>query len=226
MTQLPYGLYCDGSAFRWVTTWQESTLPEAPDPHEMGDPLPQGGMFYADRKPPTFEPIYFKGEERNDVCQAPQSMPGDKAIQGITPEGENIVIMCPSAFGNEGFYKESGPRALGNAKNEPAADGTNIDKYASTGHILLHELTHAVLRSEYTGLPAFKVVKNHSTELIVIAIDAKVAGRFPAYEPEWIIALAVAYFNHKATGQNAPLYNANTFATFGTPILPIVSRLH
>jgi hypothetical protein len=110
---------------------------------------------------------------------------GAKDICDTGPPKLYIIMMCPSAFDNDGFYTSNGPRGLRNVKNELASEGISIDRYASSGSVLLHELTHAVLKSEYTCSPAFKVVKTCFTELVVIALDARVAG-YAAYEPQWI----------------------------------------
>lgn len=85
------GLYCEGSAFEWVTTYQEG-------PKE-GQALPNGGQWHAQagRYNPAEGPLYLNGQktpERSTICQTPQG----KNAQGVSGIGGKHIILCPDAF--------------------------------------------------------------------------------------------------------------------------------
>ncbi|MCJ1476530.1 Mucin-21 [Lambiella insularis] len=199
---IAYGLYCDGSAFTWVEEWQEDD-PKADPPHKKGDPLTNkpkslggNGKFYATRKPPNTPALYIDAEKRENLCQTPTSL-GDGVLQGLSPPSSGIVVLCPGAFGTEGFYNKNGNgRALGDAVNQVAPAGISIDEYASTGNILLHELTHAVLGTK----------------------DVVMGNGKSAYIPFYIILLARQFKNGKARAGNGPIQNANTYSDFALAV--------
>lgn len=125
------GLYCDGSAFEWVTTYQEG-------PKE-GQALPNGGQWHAQagRYNPAEGPLYLNGQktpERSTICQTPQG----KNAQGVSGIGGKHIILCPDAFTEP---------VLGAIPTTKQTLGTSLDDLTSTGAVLLHEATHCILKT-------------------------------------------------------------------------------
>ncbi len=129
-------LYCDGSAFEWVTTFQEGP--------RKGQPVKNNGQWHAKegRYNPAEGPFYLDGEmtpHRTNICQTP----GGKIAQGVSLPGGKHLILCPDAF------REPVHRTMPTSEQ---TIGTSLDTLASTGAVLLHEATHCRLRTvDITG---------------------------------------------------------------------------
>ena len=131
---IPLGLYCDGSAFEWVTTYQEGP--------KKGEALPNSGQWHAKegRYNPAEGPLYLSGTktpERTNICQTPDG----KNAQGVSSVGGKHIILCPDAF------KEP---VLGAIPTGEQTIGTSLDTLTSTGAVLLHEATHCILSTTDT----------------------------------------------------------------------------
>lgn len=131
---IPLGLYCDGTAFEWVTTYQEGP--------KKGQDLPGGGQWHAKegRYNPAEGPLYLTGTktpERTSICQTPQ---GQNA-QGVSSVGGKHIILCPDAFAEP---------VLGAFPTTVQTIGTSLDTLTSTGAVLLHEVTHCILKTTDT----------------------------------------------------------------------------
>lgn len=127
-------LYCDGSAFEWVTTYQEG--------EKQGQPVPKGGQWHAKegRYNPAEGPLYLDGTktpQRTDICQTPE---GQNA-QGVSSIGGKHIILCPDAL------KEP---VLGTIPTSEQTIGASLDTLTSTGAVLLHEVTHCILSTTDT----------------------------------------------------------------------------
>jgi hypothetical protein len=129
---VPYSLYCDATAFEWVTEYKEGD--------KKGQPLStfkEGGAWHTKegRYDPSKGPLYLDGsgpsDLRKDYCHTPK---GETAA-GVSSIGGSHVVLCPDAF----KYK-----AITDPELE-AEVGTTLDAFASTGGTLLHEMTHVVL---------------------------------------------------------------------------------
>ena len=123
------GLYCDGSAFEWVTTYQEGP--------QKGQDLPSSGQWHAKegRYNPAEGPLYLAGTktpQRTHFCQNPKG----RNAEGVSSVGGKHIILCPDAF------KDPVLRAV--PTNEQTI-GTSLDTLTSTGAVLLHEATHCIL---------------------------------------------------------------------------------
>ncbi|KAL8718048.1 MAG: hypothetical protein Q9225_004784 [Loekoesia sp. 1 TL-2023] len=120
-------LYCDGSAFEWVTTFQEGA--------QKGEPVGNDGKWHAKegRSNPAKDPLYLDGKktvERTDICQTPEGKPAS----GVSVvEGKHIIV-CPDSF-----------KDLEVMPTSEQTLGTSLDKLTSTGSTLLHEVTHCIL---------------------------------------------------------------------------------
>lgn len=128
------GLYCDGSAFEWVTTYQEGP--------KKGEEVPGGGQWHSleGRYNPAEGPLYLSGTktpQRTNICQTPE---GNNA-QGVSSVGGKHIILCPDAF------KEP---VLGAIPTGEQTIGTSLDTLTSTGAVLLHEATHCILSTTDT----------------------------------------------------------------------------
>lgn len=122
-------LYCDGTAFEWVTTYQEGP--------EVGQPVPKGGSWHAKegRFNPAKGPLYLEGTktaERTNICQTPE---GGNA-QGVSAISGKHIILCPDAF-IETVHRTTPTSAQ--------TIGTSLNDLTSIGGVLLHETTHCVL---------------------------------------------------------------------------------
>lgn len=131
---IPLGLYCDGTAFEWVTTYQEGP--------KKGQDLPNGGQWHSKegRYNPAEGPLYMNGEktpQRTSICQTPA---GQNA-QGVSGIGGKHVILCPDAFAEP---------VLGSIPTTEQPLGTSLDTLTSTGAVLLHEVTHCILKTTDT----------------------------------------------------------------------------
>ena len=130
------GLYCDGSAFEWVTTYQEGDL--------KGQPVLNGGQWHAKegRYNPAEGALYLDGTmtpQRSHICQTPEG----KTTQGVSLKKGKHIILCPDAF------REPVHRTMPTSEQ---TIGTSLDTLASTGAVLLHEATHCRLRTvDITG---------------------------------------------------------------------------
>ena len=126
---IPLELYCDGSAFDWVTTYQEGP--------QKGQDLPGSGQWHAKegRYNPTEGPLYLDGgktPQRTNICQTPK---GINAL-GVSSVGGKHIILCPDAFKDP---------IRGAVPTSEQTIGTSLDTLTSTGAVLLHEATHCIL---------------------------------------------------------------------------------
>ena len=138
---IPLGLYCDGTAFEWVTTYQEGP--------KKGQDLPGGGQWHSKegRYNPAEGPLYLTGTktpQRTSICQTPQ---GQNA-QGVSSVGGKHVILCPDAFAEP---------VLGAFPTTEQTIGTSLDTLTSTGSVLLHEVTHCILSTTDLNGAGYKV---------------------------------------------------------------------
>jgi hypothetical protein len=126
-----YSLYCDGSAMAWVTTEQEGD--------NQGQPFKdgKGPRWYVapDRHAPSPVAFYIEGQKRDDYCTPPDP---SKKIGGASTPGKPYVILCPTAFALK-------PQTLLGLKDTQQKPGMPLDNMTSTGAVMLHEFTHAVL---------------------------------------------------------------------------------
>ena len=122
-------LYCDGTAFEWVTTYQEGK--------QSGQPVPENGQWHTKegRYNPAKGPFYLSGkktDQRTNICQTPEG----KNAQGVSTVGKKHIVLCPDAF-NEPVH--------GSMPNSEQTIGISLDDLTSTGAVLLHEATHCIL---------------------------------------------------------------------------------
>ena len=184
-------LYCDGTAFEWVTTYQEGP--------KQGQPVPGSGQWHAKagRYNPTAGPLYLSGTktpQRTSICQDPSG----KNAQGVSAVGGLHVILCPDAFSTP---------ILGAVPTTPQTIGTSLDTLTSTGAILLHEVTHCILSTKdlaygisgviLTATISFNAQKNADTWMYY-------AMAFRANQNAWVIGLAQALDNLGPTAPKAP----------------------
>ena len=123
------GLYCDGSAFEWVTTYQEGP--------KQGQAVPNNGQWHSmeGRYNPAEGPLYLSGTKtliRTSICQDPSG----KNAQSVSGIGGKHIILCPDAFAEP---------VLGAVPPIQQPLGTSLDTLTSTGAVLLHEATHCIL---------------------------------------------------------------------------------
>jgi len=124
---IPLELYCDGSAFEWVTTFQEGP--------KKGEPVPKNGQWHAKEGQfnPAAGPLYIDGtkaDARTDLCQTPAG----KSASGVSAVRGKHVILCPESF-----------KDLDAMPTSEQILGTSLDRLTSTGSTLLHEVTHCIL---------------------------------------------------------------------------------
>ncbi|KAL8830872.1 MAG: hypothetical protein Q9191_001197, partial [Dirinaria sp. TL-2023a] len=120
-------LYCDGTAFEWVTTDQEDK--------ESSESTPDGGHWQAKegRYNPAGDQLKLSGkktDQRTNICQTPEG----KSAAGVSTINKRHIILCPDAFT---FH--------GSVPNSQQTIGTSLDGLTSTGAVLLHEVTHCLL---------------------------------------------------------------------------------
>jgi hypothetical protein len=163
--KVPYSLYCDGTGFKFVTTWQGCE-------GEAGKPLPKdrfpsGGKYtvssirissykslYHDICVADFSTIgaWYTMPGRHDPSRGPtyiSSMPpknknddicyddkGNK-VRAVTQIGGNLMILCPRAFDSINRIPS----------DDTPAVGTKLDDYKSLGASMLHEMTHMRFRT-------------------------------------------------------------------------------
>ena len=138
MEKKRYSLYCDGSAFSYVTTNPEGV--------EKGKHWDDGkGRWYiaADRREPNLENFIIKGEKRPDFCT---SNDGKKMVAGASVPGQPFIVLCPAAFTTGGRVKYT---SLSNVKDKKQPDKTNLDAMVSTSAVMIHEFSHAVLCTNF-----------------------------------------------------------------------------
>ncbi|TVY88012.1 hypothetical protein LAWI1_G008980, partial [Lachnellula willkommii] len=133
MATKKYSLYCDASAFSFVTTQQEGENKDKP--WDDGK-----GRWYiaANRRAANIPVPYILGDERPDFC----TTTNNKIIAAASVPGQPYIILCPDAFTTGSKVKYT---SLLDVKDTVQPDGTNLDEMESTGAIMLHEFTHAVL---------------------------------------------------------------------------------
>ena len=188
----PLELYCDGSAFEWVTTYQEGD--------KKGQPLPGSGQWHAKegRYNPAAGPLYLSGtktDQRTSICQDPTG----KNAEGVSAVGGTHVILCPDAFKN--------PPVLGAVPTTEQTIGTSLDTLTSTGAILLHEVTHCILSTKdiqykvngvlMTAKLSTNAQKNADTWMYYA-----MASR--ASQNAWVVGLAQALDNWGPKAPKAP----------------------
>ena len=130
---IPLSLYCDASAFEWVTEYQEGDKKGESLEGEFKD----GGAWHSKegRYNPERGPLYLDGspksDKRIDYCHTPEG----KRASGVSAKKGTHIMLCPPAFTlAERMDPESEPEV-----------GTKLDDLLSTGGVLLHEMTHAEL---------------------------------------------------------------------------------
>ena len=141
--KIALGLYCDGSAFEWVTKYQEGP--------RKGEDLPGSGQWHAKegRYNPAEGPLYLNGKktpERTNFCQTPEGV----NAQGVSAIGGKHIILCPDAFNDPVL------RAVPTGEQ---IIGTSLDTLTSTGAVLLHEVTHCILstRDKFNQVDGYKI---------------------------------------------------------------------
>ncbi|KAJ5577855.1 uncharacterized protein N7459_006819 [Penicillium hispanicum] len=127
-SQIPYSIYCDGSAFVWTEIYL--------DCEREGETIPEGGQWYATRSDPEKPPLYIPGTKADSFCTTTEGEEGNAA----SPLGGSSIILCPGAFKKR--------KSLASVKDVVQPVGTNLDNMVSIGSILLHEMTHCTLSSE------------------------------------------------------------------------------
>ena len=126
-------LWCDETAFQWVTTKQEG--PEKGDPLEGG-----GGALYIlpGRRPRDLEDVYmFRGRNKLSLC-TPDEGSGMSSLRGWAEMNGPAMGLCPEAFNLPA-------KSLAESKNKVYEDGTRLNSLDTPGSVLFHESTHAVL---------------------------------------------------------------------------------
>ena len=187
------GLYCDGSAFEWVTTYQEGP--------KKGQDLPNSGQWHAkEGRYNTAEgPLYLDGTktpQRTSICQTPDG----KDAQGVSSIGGKHIILCPDAF------KEP---ILGAVPTGEQTIGTSLDTLTSTGAVLLHEATHCILKTKDTLL-GYKINGVLLTAKISVAAQNNAdtwmyyAMASIAAKNAWVVGLAQALDNFGPAAPKAP----------------------
>ena len=187
------GLYCDGSAFEWVTTYQEGP--------KKGENLPNNGQWHAKegRYNPAEGPLYLDGTktpQRTNICQSPDG----KDAQGVSSVGGKHIILCPDAF------KEP---VLGAIPTGEQTIGTSLDTLTSTGAVLLHEATHCILST--TDTPGGYKVNGVLLTAKISSKAQKNADTWMYYamaslaaKNAWVIGLAQALDNFGPKAPKAP----------------------
>ncbi|TVY40521.1 hypothetical protein LOCC1_G005334 [Lachnellula occidentalis] len=133
MSTKKYSLYCGPSAFSFVTVKQEGG--------DKGKPWDDGkGRWYiaADRRAANIDSPYILGSKRPDYCTTETN----KVIGAASVPGKPYIILCPASFSTGGIVKYT---SLLGVKDTVQPDGTNLDAMESTGSVMLHEFTHAIL---------------------------------------------------------------------------------
>ncbi|KAI1881574.1 hypothetical protein JX265_000400 [Neoarthrinium moseri] len=137
--KIPYSLYCDATAFEWVTEYREG-----PQKGETLDKknFPKGGAWYPKdgRRNPDITPEYISGEPKSDMREDFCHTAKGAEAAGVSAKLGQSVVLCPSAFGDKVREKI----------DTSATDGKLDDQY-STGAVLLHEMTHVVLGKKDTA---------------------------------------------------------------------------
>lgn len=189
-----YGIYCDGSAFEFITNWPADT-PTGDGWGTPGDPIDGGGAWYI--KDPTRRVPggdYLAGAASgnahpaalgDDIC-APKDQGGKpKGIAGASLPGANYIIVCPSAF-----TVDIGDQLATFGKTaEP--DGDDLDWFASSGATMLHEFTHAVLETEdeeYDSENCINLATKEGPEVARTNADSYMSFALASYlnQNEWI----------------------------------------
>ncbi|KAI4182730.1 MAG: hypothetical protein L6R41_005806 [Letrouitia leprolyta] len=142
----PYSLYCDSSAFKFVTTYQEDEA----NGKKKGDKIPaneayDGGLWYATRRKSGDPPLYIKSQKRDDYCFHPTL---NKPAAGVSTKGGKHIILCPPAFENT--------VNLANAKGTTYPDKKPLKDFEGLSLTLFHEATHCAFSTnddEYGPFP-------------------------------------------------------------------------
>lgn len=191
---IPLGLYCDGTAFEWVTTYQEGP--------KKGQDVPNGGQWHSmdGRYNPAEGPLYLDGTktpERTSICQTPQG----KSAQGVSSVGGKHIILCPDAFAEP---------ISGAFPTTEQTLGTSLDTLTSTGAVLLHEATHCILSTTDLNGAGYKV----NGVLLTARISSQAqknadtwmyyAMASLAAKNAWVVGLAQAVDNFGPKAPQAP----------------------
>ena len=185
-------LYCDGSAFEWVTTYQEGP--------QKDQSLPGSGQWHAKegRYNPAVGPLYLSGtktDARTNICQDPTG----KNAEGVSAVGGTHVILCPDAFKN--------PPVLGAVPTTEQTIGTSLDTMTSTGAILLHEVTHCILSTKdiqykVNGVLLTAKISSNAQKNADTWMYYAMASR--ADKNAWVVGLAQALDNWGPKAPKAP----------------------
>ena len=192
----PLELYCDGTAFEWVTTYQEGP--------KQGQPVPGSGQWHAQagRYNPAAGPLYLSGTKtpaRTSICQDPTG----KNAQGVSAIGGLHVILCPDAFNNP---------ILGAVPTTPQTIGTSLDTLTSTGAILLHEVTHCILSTKdiaygINGVLVTAKISSNAQKNADTWMYYGMASR--ANQNAWVVGVAQALDNWGPKAPRAPAASRN-----------------
>ena len=193
----PLELYCDGSAFEWVTTYQEGD--------KKGQPLPGSGQWHAKegRYNPAAGPLYLSGtktDQRTSICQDPTG----KNAEGVSAVGGTHVILCPDAFKNS--------PVLGAVPTTQQTIGTSLDTLTSTGAILLHEVTHCILSTKdiqykVNGVLLTAKISSNAQKNADTWMYYAMASR--ASQNAWVVGLAQALDDWGPKAPKAPTTSKN-----------------
>lgn len=197
-----YSLYCDGTALTYVTTQQEGG--------EKGEPWADGkGRWYfpPDRRAKDSTiPYYIVGDNRSGgYCAAPDDKP-DQKILGASSPGQPYIIMCPSSFTGVLNYQ-----TLSGVVNTVQPLKTRLDSMVSTGAVMLHEFTHAVLATNANSAELYGTLKCLLFAKFNAAKVRKNADTFMLYsmasylqQNAWVLGLAEDKNSYNSPAGPAP----------------------
>ncbi|KAE8445910.1 hypothetical protein EG329_012689 [Mollisiaceae sp. DMI_Dod_QoI] len=187
-----YGIYCDGSAFEFITSWPADT-PTGDGWGTPGEPIDGGAWYIKDPMRRVPDGDYLGSPAPNprpvqpgdDICTPNDDNGIPKGIAGASLPDANYIVMCPTAF------SVAIGEQLATFGKTPLPDGEDLDWFASPGASMLHEFTHAVLSTEdkaYSSEGCIDLVTEKGPEDARINADSYMFFALASYlnQNEWI----------------------------------------
>jgi hypothetical protein len=201
-----YGIYCDGSAFEFITTWPADT-PKGEGWGIPGDTIDSGAWYIKDatRRVPggaylaAPAPNPYQVQLGDNICTPKDKNGIYKGIAGASLPEENYIVMCPSAFS-----VEIGDQ-LATFENTKLPDDEDLDWFASAGATMLHEFTHAVLSTDD---------EEYGSESCIELVIKKGVGAARLNADSYMYFALASYLNHNEW------FNAGAASPLQAPVQP------
>lgn len=128
----------------------------------------------ADRRAKNMDNFYILGSQRSDYCKSNDN----KVISGISAPGAFHIVLCPGSFTPGGEVKYT---SLKDVKDKIQPEGTSLDDMSSTGATMLHEFSHAVLKTNAVQPESYGQVNIRLLAILNAHGARKNADTFSAY---------------------------------------------